>query len=460
MIFWIPSTLHTQNMQHTPKLPGMPLTRMILYFVAIVCAGPAMSQTMTLDDAIALALKNNFDIRLAKADSTSKALDKSFSYTVFLPTLNATASKVWTTNNQRKTYSGQPDKIGNGIRSNNLQAGLALNWTLFDGLNMFATREKLAEIQNFGALNVKNKVINAVANVSNTYYNIVQQKQQLKAIEEEITVNEERVKLADKKFSVGLGAKPELLQAKVDLNAEMAIKLQQQTLIVQLKEQLNQLIGEPIGANYEVMDTIPINLELKLDDIQKGIETSNLSLLLAKKNIDISKISLKQARALYFPMLGFTSNYNFLRTTNQAVVDNFTPLFNQNKGLNYGFTATVPIFNGFNARRQTEQAKLFIGTEQLVYDSTKARIDLSIMNAYQNYEYARQSLQLEEDNIGLAKENVSIALEVYRHGASTFLDLRVAQTSLDSAYSRLIAARYNTKLAETELLRLKGQLVR
>src|SRR5215467_6491624 len=249
-------------MQHTPKLPGMPLARMIFFFVAMVCVSPVMSQTMTLDDAIALALKNNFDIRLAKADSTSKALDKSFSYTVFLPTVNATASKVWNTNNQRKVYSGQPDKIGNGIRSNNLQAGVALNWTLFDGLNMFATREKLAEIQNFGALNVKNKVINTVANVSNTYFNIIQQKQQLKAIEEEITVNEERVKLADKKLSVGLGAKPELLQAKVDLNAEMAAKLQQQTLIVQLKEQLNQLIGEPIGANYEVLDTIPINLEI------------------------------------------------------------------------------------------------------------------------------------------------------------------------------------------------------
>src|SRR5262249_22028377 len=136
MIYWIPSTLHIQNMQHTPKLPGMPLTRMILFFIAMVCVGPAMSQTMTLDDAIALALKNNFDIRLAKADSTSKALDNSFRYTVFLPTLNATASKIWNTNNQRKVYSGQPDKIGNGIRSNNLQAGVALNWTLFDGLNM------------------------------------------------------------------------------------------------------------------------------------------------------------------------------------------------------------------------------------------------------------------------------------------------------------------------------------
>jgi outer membrane protein TolC len=41
---------------------------------------------------------------------------------------------------------------------------------------------------------------------------------------------------------------------------------------------------------------------------------------------------------------------------------------------------------------------------------------------------------------------------------STYLELRDAQISLEQAYNRLIAARYNTKLAETELLRLKGTL--
>jgi len=447
-------------MQKKNKMPGMPVTRLIFLFAALIMVCPGMAQTMTLDEAIALALKNNYDIRLAKADSLSKAVDNSYSFSVFLPNINATASKVYNTNDQLKRYAGSPDKVGNGIQSNNLSAGINLNWTLFDGLTMFATRERLAEIQNFGALNVKNKVINTVANVSNTYYNIVQQQQQLKAIDTTIKVNEERVKLADKKLSVGLGAKPELLQAKVDLNASLALKLQQQTLIVQLKEQLNQLIGEPVGAQFEVMDTIPLNLDIRLEDIQKGIETSNLSLQLAKKNIDISRIALKEIRGAYYPTLGFTSNYNFLRTTNEAVVDNFTPLFNQNKGFNYGFSATIPILNRLTVRRQVQQAKLTIQYQQTVYDSTRTRVDLAILNAYQNYEYARQSLTLEEDNIVLARENLLIAVEVFKRGASTFLDLRVAQTSFDSAYSRLIAARYNTRLAETELLRLKGQLVR
>jgi outer membrane protein len=83
-----------------------------------------------------------------------------------------------------------------------------------------------------------------------------------------------------------------------------------------------------------------------------------------------------------------------------------------------------------------------------------------LSNSFKDYELQKNLLALEEDNIALAKENVMIALERFRQGVSTFLELREAQISLQDAYNRLIAARYNTKLAETELLRLKGDLVR
>ena len=147
-----------------------------------------------------------------------------------------------------------------GIKSNNLISSVNLNWTLFDGLKMFATRERLAEFQRLGELSVRNQVVATVASILTTYYNIVRQKQQLRAIEEQMSIDEERVKIADRKYSVGLGSKPELLQAKVDLNAQKAAALQQQTLITQLKEQLNQLINRPTGTYFEVRDSIPINL--------------------------------------------------------------------------------------------------------------------------------------------------------------------------------------------------------
>jgi outer membrane protein TolC len=135
-------------------------------------------------------------------------------------------------------------------------------------------------------------------------------------------------------------------------------------------------------------------------------------------------------------------------------------LFNRTKGFNYGLTATIPILNNFNNKRLIQQAQLDIQYQKLSYDNQKSLINLSVINAFKDYEQQKRALALEEENILLAKENVDIIMQVYKLNSTTYIQLREAQKSLEDAYNRLIAARYNTKLAETELLRLKGDLVR
>ena len=156
----------------------------------------------------------------------------------------------------------------------------------------------------------------------------------------------------------------------------------------------------------------------------------------------------------------FNSAYNYSKTDNKTVINPFTPLYSRNNGFNYGIGISIPILNGFNTRRQIQQAQLDIDYLDITYRNQKAQIDLSITNAYKDYELQKKTLAMEEENIVLAKENVYIALERLRLGISTYLELRETQKSLELAYDRLIAARYNTKLAETELLKLKGDLVR
>jgi outer membrane protein TolC len=287
----------------------------------------------------------------------------------------------------------------------------------------------------------------------------VRQKQQLKAIEEQISINDERVKLADRRFSVGLGAKPELLQAKVDLNAQLAAQLTQQTLIAQLKEQLNRLIGFPTTKSYEVSDSIPFNSSLEIGPIRNDLELTNPTLQVVKKNIEISRLTLKETRADFYPIVALNTAYNFTRTNNAEVINTFTPLFNRNKGFNYGLSVNIPILNGFDNRRILRQNKLDIRLQETNYSNQLSLIDVRLNNAFKNYELYKKLLALEEENILLARENVNIELQRFKLGVSTNLELREAQISLEQGYNRLIAARYNTKLAETELLRLKGNIL-
>lgn len=428
-----------------------------LFFSGIVSHAQRM---LTLEEAIATTLQNNYDIQLSKNDSMVAALDYRYRNAAFLPTLNALAGTTWNDNNQRQTLADGSKREQKSIRSHNTSGSVELDWVLFDGLRMFATRDKAAGLIQLGSLGIKNQVVNSVAAVITTYYNIVRQKQQLKAVEEQITLNEERVRLSQYKLDIGTGAKPDVLQSKVDLNEQKALKLGQLTLIDQLKEQLNQVMNVAMGTMFEVSDSIPINTGISLGDIQENIEQTNPSLLIAQKNIDIAGLTLKERKADRFPIVSFNSAYNYSRTDNKKVINPFSPLFNQSNGLNYGFRATIPIFNRFNTKRLIRQAQLDMDYQRLVFENQRSLLNLDVITAFKNYELQKKALALEEESILLARENVDIVFQTYKLGAATLIQLREAQNSLEEANNRLIAARYATKLAETELLRLKGTLAR
>ena len=418
------------------------------------------SQEVTLEQVIALALEKNYDVRVAKAAAFSSETTKDYSWGAYLPTINASGTTVWNNNNQTLRFADATRNTQGDAKSNNTNASVQLNWLLFDGARMFATRERVATLAAQGELLVKNQIVNTVADVIGNYYNIVRQKQQLKAIQEQMAVSEERVKLAERKLQVGTGIKPELLQAKVDYNAQRTQVLQQQSAIAQLKAQLNALVGLQLPGAYEVSDTILIDLDLKPEEISQNVENTNFALRAGRENIHIASLIKRERAGEYLPFLNFNAAYAYSKIDNIVLLNPFGTTYSLSKGFNYGFTVTLPILNGFNTRRLNQLARIEVDRQSILYDQLKTNVNIGLINAYTSYDNAKKILLVEEETIGLAKENVAIALESFKRGVTTFIELRTAQQSLADAYNRLIAARYNTKLAETELLRLSGALVR
>lgn len=431
---------------------------LFLYFlISQIALG---QEEVSLEQVISLALEQNYDIKISKAESESVNTDKDFAWGAFLPQLNATGATVWNNNNQELRFQDASRNNSGKAESNNTTASVQLNWMLFDGTRMFATRERIAVIAEQGELIVKDQMVNTIASIITGYYDIVRQKQQLKAIQEQMSVSEERVKLAERKLQVGTGIKPELLQARVDFNAQRTQVIQQQSTIVQLKEQLNALVGLQLPAVYDVADTIIINLHLQPETITENVENTNFGLRAARENIHVANLSLRERRAEYLPFFNFNAAYNYAKTDNIRLINPFAAVFSQQNGYNYGFSVTLPILNGFNTRRLSQRAQIEVDRQTLLYDQLKTNVNVGLKNAYVNYENAKKILAIEEENIGLAKENVFIALESFKRGVTTFIELRTAQQSLADAYNTLISARYNTKLAETELLRLSGALLK
>lgn len=416
-------------------------------------------QQLTIQDAIVAALQQNYDVRLMQNSAASAYSAERYSVGLFMPLVSVDGTYVKNERNSREITADGSETVRKGVQSTVLDGGARLSWTLFDGTRMFATRKRLDLTANQSSIDVKNQMNNTAAQVINSYYIIVRQKQQLRAIQEQIGVSEERVKLAERRLQVGTGGKPEFLQAKVDLNAFRTAALAQEALIIQLKDQLNALLGLSLTEPFETSDSIEINLGLTIEEIIHDIENTNITLLSARRSVDIADAILWESRAGRSPIINFNAAYTFNRVENTLAANQFGALFQQRMGYNYGLSISVPILNRLNVSNAITQAKLNLDRQKLIYEQQLALATVSARVAFASYDNARKTLLIEEENILLAEENVTIMLESFKRSIATAIELRTAQQSLADATNRLIAARYNAKLAETELLRLKGALV-
>lgn len=428
----------------------------VLFFLLFIISSALEAQEiLTLDQAVELALKNNYEVAIKRNNSTIAANNASTGNAAMLPQLSIDASANSSNENIHQLYSSGLEVNSNGVNSNDISSGVNLTWTLFDGMKMFIVYNKLNELKNISELELRIEMENIISEVIQTYFGVVKDMQTLKFIQQNIGTHEERVKIAETRLSIGSAPRTDLLQAKVDLNRERSLLLSQQINIKAAKAELNKLLSKETSHNFSVADSINILSNLVLKKIQDKLEEKNSNLILAQKNIRVGALSLKEINSQRYPRLTFTSNYSLSQSENEAGFS----LLNRNEGLNIGFTLNWTLFNGFNINRQYQNAKLDLENINLIYKDVLSETEKELFIAWEKYQVLLQVLELEKESFIMATENVSIMLERYRLGESTTLELREAQQSLEDAQLRLVNTRYDLKLSETLLLKLSGNLV-
>ena len=426
--------------------------------ISLILFGASSSyaqEVMTPEEAVAYAVSKNFDIVLAKNDAeVAKVLNNKASAGM-LPKINLNTGDVFNLNNLNQKFASGQNVKQNWVAVNSLNAGVSMDWTIFDGMKMFATKDRLAALQSLGEIQLKNQIQDVAAQTLNAYYNIVRQKQQIKAAKELIGISEERVNLSQKKLDVGYSDKTPLLQAKVDLSTQQINILKQETLLEQAKINLNQIIGRNADEPFDVIDNIEVNYQPNLQTIRDTTTSTNYLLAAAKKNIEIAQFQRKEINAQRLPQINFTSGYNFVQNNNKAGFQ----LFNRVYGPSVGVSAKIPIFNGGMVKKDLQAASINIAKQQIQYDKLKHDIDAGIVKAYKDFELSEKMLQLNEENVQIAAENVQITMERYRLNQSTSLDIKQAQSSYEDALYNVILASYNSKVAEIELKRIINNLL-
>lgn len=411
-------------------------------------------QSLTLNDAISTALKNNFDITIARNEADIDKANNTKGNAGMLPSVNLNGNGGYNLNNVHQKQSAGTVNNYNPQSTYVIGANAELSWTLYDGGKMFVTKKKLEQIEALGELQFRAKVLDVTYNVIAAYYDIVRQKQTLKSFNEAINYNKQRVLITQTGFNAGTLDKTQLLQAQIDLNVAKENAINQKYAISAAQKALNYLLGKDPSSIYDTADTITQSAIPDKASLMQKYETSNADIVALKKQMDVANLSLKEAQKGYMPTVNVTGGYYYSQTHNSAGAT----LFNRTNGLQFGGTLTIPLFNGGEKKRKENVAKIELQSAQISLDNTILQGKTELDNAYTDYENQRDLLLIEKENNTLAKENLEISLQRLQQGQTTSLEVHQAQENYVQSSTRLINFEYNLKMRETKLKQMISEL--
>jgi outer membrane protein TolC len=426
----------------------------ILLICLFLCLQAQAQEILTIEDAVKIALENNYDIKIAKNDLRIDETNVSSGNAGMLPRATASVTDNNSVQNLNQTRIDGTENSLNNAKNNSLSYGVLLDWTIFDGLRMFARKEQLKELQKLGTSELQLAILTKISDVHATYFNLVQQQQQLTALDSTLVISNQRLDLAKNRFSIGKASKLEVLNAQVDLNTDKVNLLRQQELYTNTKTALNEILARDATTPFTVVNSIIIDNLLNLSDLMNLAEQQNPMLQAQIINKRVAELQLKQVKAGRYPTIRVSTGYNFGQS--QSSLGFITQ--STSRGLNYGFNASLNLFDGLAQSRNEKIAAIQIETATAQIEQQSMQLKTQLTTAYQTYLTNLQLIELEEKNEAIAKQNLDITLDKFRIGTITTLEFRTAQLNYVTAKVRFTNAQYQAKLSEIALREIAGNL--
>ena len=425
----------------------------VFSLISIFSASNAQN-IITVEDAVNIALRNNFDILVARNEADIAKANNTPGNAGMLPSVGAFGSGDYSVRNTTQKLSGGTENHYPSLSSASVNAGAELSWTLFDGGRMFVTKNKLNEIEALGEIEFKDQVLQTLYSVVAVYYDVVRQKQQLNAINVVMSYNRDRVTIAQAGLNAGSLLKTDLLQAKIDLNVTMENAINQQYTIDAAKRDLNSILGQDPNVAIEVTDSIPNNYSPDKKELLQRLDSVNTRILSYQKQAEIARLSLKENTRAYLPTLDFDAGYSLSHTNNS----DGSVLNSRYYGPSAGGTVSIPLYSAGENRRKIAVSKIQLQSAEYDLQNIKLQVNTELQNALTEFENQRQLLQIETENNQLSRENLEISLQRLKQGQTTSLEVHQAQENYAQSSSRLINFEYNLKIAETKLKQLISEL--
>ena len=413
-------------------------------------------EKLTKENAINLALENNYGIKIAKNNIKIAKNNSSIYNSGYLPKVAVTAGAIY--NNATTEFTSQTN-VESEIKdaeSKQYNASVGLNYTLFNGFGRTYNYKKLKETYNLSELEAQAIIENSVLQIFTVYYDVAQLTEDNLNILESLKISKQRLERAKYSFDYGQSTKLQLLNAEVDVNNDSIKYINTQRFLANAKRDLNLLLGRKVTTNFTVDTTIEFNLTFNYENLLEKAKSYNIEMQKVSKSIKLSSFDIKINKSNLYPSLSLNSSYGFNKFNNDAT---FAFSEQLSKGLNAGISLNWNVFDGGNAKTKVQNAKIIADNLQVQKEQIVNELERTIANALEIYNNALFILKAEEKNVETNKRNFSRTEEQFKLGQITTIEFRQAQINLLNAKSNLNQAKYDAKNAELKISQLTGELL-
>ena len=428
---------------------------LILVLLIVFNAGNAQ-ELLTKENAVSLALENNYDIKIAYNNVEIAKNNASVYNSGYLPKVTGNAGVDYDNNSSEFTLLNGTKTENINAESNGYNAAVGLNYTLFDGFGRSYNYKKLKEAYNLSELEAKTVIQDEILKIFALYYEVARISENQKNIIESLDISKRRLTRMNYGFDYGQNTKLQILNAEVDVNNDSIRYVNEKRLLANAKRDLNLLLGRDVNEDFLVETNVTFNRIFEFSSLFTKANEYNYEIQKINKSIKLSDYEIKISKSDLYPSLNLSSSYSFNYSNNENS-------FNFSKQINNGFNAGINlnwnIFDGGNTKTRIDNTKILADNLQVQKEEVSNRLERNVANALEIYNNAIFNLKAEEKNVETNNHNFERSAEQFKLGQITSIEFRLAQVNLLNAKYNLNDAKYQAKTAELVLLQLTGELL-
>ncbi len=438
----------------------------ILVSIALSITGLHAQDFLSKEEALAMALENNFGIQMSKNTTEIVKNNSELLNSGYLPSVSLSGGGNFNASDSEIVFPGQfledgtprPNVNLDNQESQRYNAGINLNYTLFDGLGRKYTYKRLKEQYALSELQLRQTIEQTILQLFSVYFNVAQLTEATANLQQALSVSKTRQKRAESAFAFGQTNKLAVLNAQVDVTNDSINLLQTRQELDNAKRDLNLILNQPINQDFDVDTEVNFIPEIQITTWIETAEQFNVELMQQRSLKQINAYDLKVSQSGYLPTLGLVGSYGW--NLNQSPRSAFFPGTNNTTlSMGIGANLTWNLFDGGRTITQVKNAKITFENQTIQEQETQLTFERNVTNAQQSYQNAIKIFEIQDKQVETGTYNFERSEAQYRLGSITAIEFRQAQINLRNAQIQRAAAKYQAKLAELRLIQLSGQLL-